>query len=200
MSPRTPEQFNSIREDKRELIKTTALKLFAVKGYYSTSVSEIAHQAGISKGLMYNYYLSKEDLLSSIFSEMINMVSLLINPDSDQEITDDEMVSFFDKFINSLSSKRDYWILFYQLSIQPDVFKFLVDKIESGQILINYNMLIYKYFAERFENPQEEMLFFTSVIKGFSTIYIFSPQTVGENLIPAFKERLIKLLIRNKKI
>jgi len=37
----------------------TALQLFENNGYESTSISKIALTAGVSKGLMYNYFPSK---------------------------------------------------------------------------------------------------------------------------------------------
>lgn len=40
-----------------------ALSFFSQKGYYKTSVQEIANQCGISKGTLYKYFQSKEDLL-----------------------------------------------------------------------------------------------------------------------------------------
>ncbi|PKP33907.1 MAG: TetR/AcrR family transcriptional regulator, partial [Bacteroidetes bacterium HGW-Bacteroidetes-17] len=42
MTPRTPEQFEHIRLDKKSLILSAALELFANKGYHSTSISDIA--------------------------------------------------------------------------------------------------------------------------------------------------------------
>ena len=68
MSPRTEKQFEEIRVSKKALIQETALELFATKGYHSTSISMIARTAGISKGLLYNYYESKEDLLNEMLS------------------------------------------------------------------------------------------------------------------------------------
>jgi AcrR family transcriptional regulator len=55
----TPLQNRQIRSDKRDLLKNAALKLFAGKGYHATSISQIAIEAGISKGLMYNYYIAR---------------------------------------------------------------------------------------------------------------------------------------------
>ena len=63
MSPRTKQQFEDIREEKRSLIMKVALELFAEEGYHNTSISKIASRAGISKGLLYNYFDSKEDLI-----------------------------------------------------------------------------------------------------------------------------------------
>ncbi|MDR1653742.1 MAG: TetR/AcrR family transcriptional regulator, partial [Prevotellaceae bacterium] len=69
--PRTKEQYEKIRNEKRQLIKQTALSLFADKGYDATSISEIAKKAGISKGLMYNYFTSKEELLQIIWDDLV---------------------------------------------------------------------------------------------------------------------------------
>ena len=66
MSPRTEHQFEQIREARKHDIMVAALELFAAEGFHTTSISKIAARAGISKGLIYNYYSSKEDLIKSI--------------------------------------------------------------------------------------------------------------------------------------
>lgn len=199
MSPRTSEQNRQIRNDKRELLKSTALKLFAGKGYHATSISQITKEAGISKGLMYNYYESKEELLVALFSDMVALVSSLLNPYDDNEITGKEMSEFFDMLIRSLDEKREYWILFYQLSMQPAVLELLLSKIENGAMLINYIKLLENYFEERFDDPGEEYVVFSSLIKGFCTIYLFNPESIPAGATEKFKSRLKKLFIREKK-
>ncbi|MEA3317134.1 MAG: TetR/AcrR family transcriptional regulator, partial [Bacteroidota bacterium] len=76
MAPKTKEQYNEIRETTKARIKNEALKLFAENGYHSSSISIIAKKANISKGLMYNYFDNKEDLLKQIifsgFAEIIH--------------------------------------------------------------------------------------------------------------------------------
>lgn len=53
-------------ESKKQLILEVALSSFSQKGYYSTSVQEIASQCGISKGSLYKYFSSKEELFIEI--------------------------------------------------------------------------------------------------------------------------------------
>ncbi|WP_207767811.1 TetR/AcrR family transcriptional regulator [Heyndrickxia camelliae] len=55
-----------MKQKRKELIKT-AIKLFAEKGFQSTSVQDIVSNYGISKGAFYNYFSSKEELLVDIF-------------------------------------------------------------------------------------------------------------------------------------
>lgn len=47
-------------------IKNAGLKLFATRGLAATSIMDISELAGISTGLIYHYYLSKEDLYAEL--------------------------------------------------------------------------------------------------------------------------------------
>jgi AcrR family transcriptional regulator len=70
--PKTKEQFELIKNESKSKIVDAGLKLFIEKGLLATSVSEIASLAGISKGLMYHYYKSKEELYYELVSKAIN--------------------------------------------------------------------------------------------------------------------------------
>jgi AcrR family transcriptional regulator len=50
-------------EERRGQIVRAAVKLFAERGYYTTTIQEIAREAGISTGLVYQYVRDKDDLL-----------------------------------------------------------------------------------------------------------------------------------------
>ena len=65
--PRTAEQFEDMREASKEMLIQAALELFARYGFEKTSVRMIAEKAGVSLGLLYNYFESKETLLVTIF-------------------------------------------------------------------------------------------------------------------------------------
>ncbi|WP_164667611.1 TetR/AcrR family transcriptional regulator [Virgibacillus doumboii] len=55
-----------MNEKKLRLIEA-GMKLFAEKGYHSTSIQEIASEAGVSKGAFYLHFLSKEDFITTAF-------------------------------------------------------------------------------------------------------------------------------------
>ena len=56
-------------EERRRLILAAAVRVFARKGYHACRVGEIAEEAGISHGLLYHYFASKEEVLETIFGE-----------------------------------------------------------------------------------------------------------------------------------
>lgn len=64
--PRTKEQFEEMRKATRDKIQSAAMKLFVQKGFGSTNVQEIADLAGISIGLLYRQYKTKEELFSDL--------------------------------------------------------------------------------------------------------------------------------------
>ncbi|MGY3683729.1 AcrR family transcriptional regulator [Streptomyces sp. TE33382] len=50
-----------------------ATRLFAEQGYDRTSVQEIVEAAGVTKGALYHYFGSKEDLLQEVYSRMLRL-------------------------------------------------------------------------------------------------------------------------------
>lgn len=57
------------KAETRERIVRAALKHFVDQGYKETSIKDIAEEAGISLGAMYNHFLSKEELASKLFND-----------------------------------------------------------------------------------------------------------------------------------
>ncbi|SKC82642.1 TetR/AcrR family transcriptional regulator [Krasilnikoviella flava] len=52
-------------------VTAAALDLFATQGYATTSVQQIVEAAGVTKGAMYHYFQSKDDLLFAIYDRML---------------------------------------------------------------------------------------------------------------------------------
>ncbi|QTX05981.1 TetR/AcrR family transcriptional regulator [Agromyces archimandritae] len=54
-----------------EAVTRAAVELFAAQGYANTSVQQIVAAAGVTKGAMYHYFESKDDLLFGIYERML---------------------------------------------------------------------------------------------------------------------------------
>src|SRR6266516_101319 len=55
------------RQEREALILQVAEEVLMEKGYYETSIDEIAARVGISKGTVYLHFPSKEDLVGAIY-------------------------------------------------------------------------------------------------------------------------------------
>ena len=63
MTPLQEDQLKDIRDERKKQIMRAAIKVFAENGIRLTKISNIAKEAGISHGLVYHYFESKEELL-----------------------------------------------------------------------------------------------------------------------------------------
>ena len=54
------------KQDRPQELLDAALDLFVEKGYAATRTEEVAQRAGVSKGTLYLYYPSKEDLFKAV--------------------------------------------------------------------------------------------------------------------------------------
>ena len=79
MSPKTPDQFQEIREKSREHLLVVSMRLFALNGYQATSISQIAKEAGVAKGALYHYFDSKETLLEEVIKLGLTNIQELFN-------------------------------------------------------------------------------------------------------------------------
>lgn len=71
MSPLSKKQLDQIRDERTAQIKQAARKVFARHGFARTKTSMIAAAAGISEGLIYRYFESKDVLYAAIVEELL---------------------------------------------------------------------------------------------------------------------------------
>jgi AcrR family transcriptional regulator len=64
-------RFRRRKEDRPQEITEAALLAFAEKGYDATRVDEVAKRAGVSKGLLYLYFKTKEDLFKAVIRSFV---------------------------------------------------------------------------------------------------------------------------------
>lgn len=57
-------------QDRRELILSTALRLFFERGYFNTSVHDIQKAAGVSIGSIYHHFGNKESIARELFVQI----------------------------------------------------------------------------------------------------------------------------------
>ena len=198
MSPRTPEQFEEMRETRREQIMDAALELFAREGYANCSIAQLARHAGISKGLMYNCFESKEALLMTIIEDGISEILEYFDPNHDGLLTTEELDGFIRKVFSSIRENREFWILYISIILQPRVKEFLCGEPFSN-IMEHFGPMLAAYFTEKgFENPALEMLTFSALIEGFGVLMVYAYPSVElpEELLLSYENRVIEMFIK----
>ncbi|OQX96176.1 MAG: hypothetical protein B6I20_14755 [Bacteroidetes bacterium 4572_117] len=175
MSPRTTEQNIEIKKEKRTTIIDAALEVFAEKSFMGASVSMITKKAGISKGLLYNYFESKEDLLIQIIHEGFDEFVHVFDPNKDGVLTTDEFEFFVDETFSLLKKDLPFWKLYFSIIVQPAVMALVQDKLMEFigpfiQTLVEY------YQKTGVKNPEAHAMLMGSIMDGVSLNYIMDPK------------------------
>src|SRR3954454_743495 len=100
-----------------------ASRLFAERGFESTSVQEIVAAAGVTKGAMYHYYASKDDLLVQIYHRMLEMQTERLNAiaDGPEPVVDRLREAAADVVVTTLDNLDDAVVFFRSMHLlAPD--------------------------------------------------------------------------------
>lgn len=172
MSPRTTAQFDEIRQRSRQRIMDAALELFGTRGFASTSISQIAKSASISKGLMYNYFSSKQDLL-----EQIVLSNMEEGEQWWQEIISSDATVFekikkvTEKSLQVVQEDEHHWRLLTSLMFQPHVLEGMEAVME--QKLTTMQPQAVALFKELgVPAPEKEALLYAASLDGMFLQYL----------------------------
>lgn len=169
--PRTKEQFTEIRNQKIEMIENTAMKCFAEKGFHNTSISTIAKKAGISTGLTYNYFSSKEELLKSIYLKGIQKVYAPLKENN--ILTKHAFIDFIEHIFKEMENNTSFWRLYFIVISQPETLnQFQEYMMEAATPIITATV---QYFnSQNLPNPEVEAMFLFSTIDGVCINYLIN--------------------------
>lgn len=192
MSPRSPEQFEEMREERKALIMKVALEHFAREGYHKTTISHIARHSGMSKGLMYNYFTSKESLLFEIIMRSVNEMYADFDRNRDGFLSEEEFEFFIRRLFNMLKEKKTFWRLLFQLIMQNEVREKLTNMFPSTEIFTEGNrnipdqtflnsiiITLTEYFIRKRKHegagydPYSELNLFILMLKGFALSFVY---------------------------
>jgi TetR/AcrR family transcriptional regulator, cholesterol catabolism regulator len=123
MTVNKPNTRKAQAEERRLQIMETALKVFAARGFKTASIKDIAEAAGISQGLMYHYFSSKEALLAATIKQYSFLEELRgILSTRDDQPADQVLLETATKFLNTLEKRKDMVrILIHDVAFDPEL-------------------------------------------------------------------------------
>jgi AcrR family transcriptional regulator len=176
--PRSSAENDRIRQATSEHILKTALSLFCDKGYYATSIEEIAKQAQISKGLLYHYFKSKAEVLSALVDLRIDEVLLVMNAAKAQPTPAEQIRHIVEGALADVERQPDVFRFYLNLFSQPNL-----DPIaaQSSQKLKEEQARQFEVQTEMFtklgvENPRVRSLYFSATLQGIMLMFSTYPE------------------------
>lgn len=175
MSPRSKKQFEAMRQQSMENIADAALRLFGEKGYHSTSIAQIAREAGVSKGLLYNYFESKEALLHFIILHAVEVGEALLERSlSDNDSPQAQLRAFTEGTLALLQKDPVFWRLLTALAFQQDILEGVMPELmeKQGDAMAKI-IAVFKQLGV--SNPEEEAMYYSAVMDGIALQFVQMP-------------------------
>lgn len=139
------EKFFDLKKEKQDRMINASLKMFAENGFERASTDDIVKEAGISKGLLFHYFISKQGLYEFLFDYSTKFMTLETS----------SLVS---------SKETDYFLIYKQITNAraqimrnyPYMYLFLVSalkekgdnlNVEIMQKISDYRLTVEGYFS-----------------------------------------------------
>ncbi len=104
------------KENRRNDILDAAESVFFVKGMDASTMDEVAEVAELSKGTLYLYFKSKEDIRFAIFQRGATILNNLMQENiREDESGKEQLISLGQTFITFSQQYKDYFKLFIEI-------------------------------------------------------------------------------------
>lgn len=92
-------QQQQITGERRKQILSAAVKIFAVRGFANTKISDIASAADLSYGLVYHYFKTKDDIFTELITQSHNHFTEALGHVSKYEASPLEKIRIFTEMV-----------------------------------------------------------------------------------------------------
>ncbi len=142
------DKFFDLKREKQDRIINAALKIFAKNGYQHASTDDIVKEAGISKGLLFHYFISKLGLYTFLFDYSTKYMTLEMSRMIDRE---EKAFFVFRKQMEAAKIQvlRSYPYMqeFIYTSIEEDSIEIVLETVEQKNNYLAYLSEISKHVS-----------------------------------------------------
>lgn len=159
----------------KEKILQEAAILFSKRGYAEAGTDEIILNAGISKGLLFYHYKSKEGLLDAVLERAWEIISHSCEVDTNEKNANRVFRQLIKNMIHSLKMDMDYWKVYSANLLNENLMNRL--DLQLHQPSDAYQEEVHELFNKMGKkNPLRWAFFFDIQFRGVYFGYISDPK------------------------
>ena len=160
------EKFFDLKKEKQDRMINAALKVFAMNGYEHASTDEIVKEAGISKGLLFHYFISKLGLYSFVYDYSVRYIMLELSTGVSAGETDYfELQNQINLSQLQVMKNYPYMLQFLNKSQEENVSEALVETEDKRGVLPEkYEEIMGRADSDKFRN-EIDLVFLTKMIE-----------------------------------
>ncbi len=135
-----PKVVPEYREEAKNRILDAALQEFSEKGFHQTTMEDVAKRVGVSKGALYLYFKSKEELFKGIYEKAPQALSDIMRSSFKTGDFIESSSQIFDRMMKQYASNPSLsFEIFAEATRNPDLKKVLrANYDEYVNIMINF--------------------------------------------------------------
>lgn len=155
------EKFFDLKKEKQDRMINAALKVFAMNGYGHASTDDIVKEAGISKGLLFHYFISKLGLYSFVYDYSVRYILLELSTGVSPKETDYfELLGQIKQSQLQVMKNYPYMLLFLNRSKEENVSEALVETEDKRSVLSEkYAEIMGRAELDKFKKETDVKLF-----------------------------------------
>lgn len=189
--PRTQEENERIRQQAKAKIREAAIELFMRKGYHATSIDDVSKHAGVSKGLLYNYYKGKEELLGAMVEARIGELIQVMEKAEALESPAEQLKHIVEGAVDNVRRSPEVFRFYLHLQTQPEADETVA---KYGKLLIEESARQFQIQCRMFEklgasDPVARSLYFSSALQGIMLMISTYPDQFP---VEAMKRQIIE--------
>lgn len=202
--PRNKTTNEKLKDERREQILHHALRLFVRKGLSATKMADIASASGISQGLAYHYFVSKEEIFTELIKEAYSRMTAAAQGLAESPLCPIEKIALAAEQLIRGFEQGESAALNFLLIIQASVFEAIpaeAKRITQGRSVLQdvIASIVRKGQQEgsfKMHDAQELALLFWSSLAGLA----ISKAALGDNFVAPNSSILVDMFIREKQL
>ncbi len=116
MAPKVTEEY---RNNVRDKILQSAAALFSQNGYHTTSMDDIVKESGLSKGAIYGYFKSKDDLFLALSDKQLeSMIDNMQDAFSPEDSAKNKLMKAAEIHFRQIVDPNDVWRVTLELWVE----------------------------------------------------------------------------------
>lgn len=191
MCPRSKALSEQMKAKSRKAILAAALDLFARRGFTRTTTEQIAAKAGVSKGLIFTHFPTKQDILLAIFDAELHRLSPRMFELDNVEPSRANFVALIDRWFDLLKTEPLLIRLTLQLNLDDEYRKIIQKK---GKEYMDHYLGGVRRLLARLgsKDPTIDTFLISVMFDGLAANYFVAPKLFK---IEAVKDRFVKMMM-----
>lgn len=172
MSPRKKNANEQIRNASINNIIGAATELFIKVGYLNVTIEQIAKQANISKGLLYNYFSGKEDLLKNIIDKILLEMTEISNEILKAKNPSQKIELIIKTTFKLLREKSEFWRTIMPVITQKAISEKMEGALKKIFTALTQDLTV-TFKTAGIKNPELEAYQLSALMDGIAIHYFY---------------------------